>query len=178
MNVRLVHVRQRADRFNAIGRPKSQAGERAFRWRRVVNTLKESRLACPKGERDLVFPNGRGNVEMLSNIWRRGLAPVQMAAGLTEPIGKVDESGEAILRTKYGLHTLRSLSRAVSKAPIRAAAWPIRASSPAASRSRSSSSFGNKCPYKSNVIWIDECPINACTFFGGKPWSIRYEAKK
>lgn len=81
LDARLLHVRQRADRFNAIGRPKSQAGERTIPMAPlVVNTLKEWRLACPKGERDLVFPNGRGNVEMLSNIWRRGLAPVQMAA--------------------------------------------------------------------------------------------------
>ncbi len=108
LNARLLHVRQRADRFNAIGRPKSHAGERTVPMAPlVVNTLKEWRLACPKGERDLVFPNGRGNVEMLSNIWRRGLAPVQMAAGLTEPTGQLDESGKAILRAKYGLHALR-----------------------------------------------------------------------
>jgi integrase len=107
LNARLLLVRQRADRFN-IGRPKSHAGERTVPMAPlVVNTLKEWRLACPKGERDLVFPNGRGNVEMLSNIWRRGLVPVQMVAGVTALTGKMDKGGKPILRAKYGLHALR-----------------------------------------------------------------------
>jgi integrase len=42
LNARLLHVRQRADRFNVIGRPKSHAGERTVPMAPlVVNTLKE-----------------------------------------------------------------------------------------------------------------------------------------
>ena len=50
----------------------------------VVNTLREQRLACPKGELDLVFPNGKGSVESHSNIINRGLIPLMVAAGITE----------------------------------------------------------------------------------------------
>ena len=62
----MIHVRQRADRYNAIGAPKSEAGQRTIPLPPlVVNTLKEWRLACPPGRLDLVFPNSAGNVESL-----------------------------------------------------------------------------------------------------------------
>ena len=71
-----IHVRQRADRFNDIGRPKSAAGERVVPIGKfAVNTLKEWKLGCPRGDLDLVFPNGAGNVESLANIINRGLSP-------------------------------------------------------------------------------------------------------
>jgi integrase len=94
-----LHVRQRADCFNAIGRPKSEAGERVVPLPpTLVTTLREHRLACSKGELDLVFPNGAGNVENHTNVVRRGLQPAQIAAGV------VTKSG----RAKYpGLHSLR-----------------------------------------------------------------------
>ena len=73
-----LHVRQRADRYNEIGKPKSAAGERVVPFGKfVANTLKEWKLACPKGELDLVFPNGAGRVESLANIINRGLVPAQ-----------------------------------------------------------------------------------------------------
>ena len=59
-----LHVRQRADCFNTIGRPKSEAGERTVPLLpMLVSTLRAHRLACPKGALDLVFPSGAGNVE-------------------------------------------------------------------------------------------------------------------
>ena len=99
---RAVHVRQRADRFNAIGRPKSEAGERSVPMPPpVLNTLREWKLACPKGNADLVFPNGKGNVESLRNIVQRLLIPCEIAAGVTIADGKT-------VRAKYpGLHTFR-----------------------------------------------------------------------
>src|SRR5262249_46923494 len=61
---RELHVRQRADRFREIGRPKSQAGERTVPFGSfVANILKEWKLRSPKGGLGLVFPNGKGNVE-------------------------------------------------------------------------------------------------------------------
>ena len=94
-----LHVRQRADRFNVIGRPKSEAGDRTIPLLpMVVNALREWKLACPKGELDLAFPNGRGQVENTSNIVQRVLHPIQIAAGITDKRG----------RAKYtGLHALR-----------------------------------------------------------------------
>jgi integrase len=73
-----LHVRQRADRFNEIGKPKSSAGERTVPFGKfVANTLKEWKLVCPKGDLDLVFPNGLGKVESLAHIVNRGLIPAQ-----------------------------------------------------------------------------------------------------
>jgi integrase len=94
-----LHVRQRADRFNKMGRLKSGAGERTVPLPPlVINTLREHRLICPKGELGLVFPNGRGRIENMSNIVRRGLHPTMIAAGV------VDRDG----RAKYtGLHAFR-----------------------------------------------------------------------
>jgi integrase len=95
----VLHVRQRADRFNVIGKPKSEAGERTVPMPPIVaNTLKEHRLCCPKGELGLVFPNGNGNVESHANIINRALVPVQIKAGVVNGQG----------RAKYtGLHALR-----------------------------------------------------------------------
>jgi integrase len=94
-----LHVRQRADRFGVIGKPKSQSGDRTIPLGPLVlNTLKEWRLTCPKGELGLVFPNGNGNIEDHANLVKRVLWPVQIAAGV------VDAKGNA----KYaGLHSLR-----------------------------------------------------------------------
>ena len=56
-----LHVRQRADRYRRDGRPKSEAGERAVPLPpMVVNTLREWKLACPKGDLDLVFAKCAG----------------------------------------------------------------------------------------------------------------------
>jgi integrase len=91
-------VRQRADRWNAIGSPKSDAGRREVPLApMVVNALKEWNLACPKGEAGLVFPNGSGNVESLPNIHRSILGPLQFAAGIT-----MEKR-----RPKYGMHAFR-----------------------------------------------------------------------
>ena len=100
---RAIHVRQRADRFNRIGPPKSEAGERTVPVPpMVVNALREWQLACPKGEPNLVFPNGVGNIESLANIINRGLKPAQVRAGVTN----TGDGGKA--KAKYtGMHALR-----------------------------------------------------------------------
>ena len=96
-----LHVRQRADRFNEIGRPKSVAGERRIPFGKfVANTLKEWKLSCPKGELDLVFPNGAGKVESLANIINRGLVPSQIEGGLVLD-GKAKYTGMHALRHFY-----------------------------------------------------------------------------
>jgi integrase len=112
-----IHVRQRADRFNAIGPPKSAAGERTIPLPPiVVGELREWKLRCPKkdGRLELVFPTGEGNPESLANIIGRGLKPTLIAAGVTVPRrdtqGGVqrDEHGKPMVETKYtGLHALR-----------------------------------------------------------------------
>ena len=96
-----LHVRQRADRFKAIGRPKSHAGERTVPFGSfIANTLKEWKLACPKGELSLVFPNGAGNVEDLVNIVKRGLIPAGIAGNVTNG-GKAKYTGMHVFRHFY-----------------------------------------------------------------------------
>jgi integrase len=93
---RLLHVRERADKWNAIGALKSETSYRSVPLSPfVLNTLKEWRLQRP-GD-GLVFGNGAGNVESLPNIWNRHLAPLQVAAGVVGADGKA----------KYGAHSLR-----------------------------------------------------------------------
>jgi integrase len=95
----VLHVRQRADRYQQIGAPKSEAGERTVPLPPLlVNTLREWKLACPKGAKDLAFANQRGNPHVLTDIIRRSFHPAQVAAGVVNAKG----------RAKYGgLHTLR-----------------------------------------------------------------------
>ena len=92
----VLHVRQRADRYQQIGAPKSEAGERTVPLPPLlVNTLREWRLAH---HHDLAFANERGKPYALPTIITRHFHPAQIAAGLVGPDGKA----------KYGgLHTLR-----------------------------------------------------------------------
>ena len=60
----------------------------------VVNTLREWRLACPKGDLDLVFPIGRAQIEHHSNVLR-ALAPVTMRAGPSMPFMPIAISMQA-----------------------------------------------------------------------------------
>ncbi|MFB9950989.1 tyrosine-type recombinase/integrase [Rhizobium puerariae] len=122
MERREIRVHQRADRFNDIGKPKSEAGERTVPVPPIViNALKEWKLACPRRDSgkvdgegrpinvlDLVFPNGTGKVENLNNILKRGLHPLWVKAGVTIESGELDSKGKPVLHSKYtGLHCLR-----------------------------------------------------------------------
>jgi integrase len=110
-----LHVRQRADKYNAMGQPKSEAGERTVPLPPiVVSTLREWKLACPKSGMGLVFPNGNGNVENWGNIVQRGLWPTLVRAGVTVPVKYADGNlardgmGKPVVAAKYtGLHALR-----------------------------------------------------------------------
>jgi integrase len=95
---RQINITQRADIYHKIGRLKSKSAYRSIPCPpMVLNALREWRLLCPKGELGLVFPNGSGNVDGLSNIMQRGFEPLQVAAGV------VNADGAA----KYGMHALR-----------------------------------------------------------------------
>lgn len=114
-SAKVLRVRQRADAWGAIGPLKSEAGRRDVPLPpSLLKTLKEWRLACPKGELDLVFPNGGGGIESHSNIVNRGFGPVQIRAGVVratmpKPAGVADIGNEERppARPKYGLHALR-----------------------------------------------------------------------
>jgi integrase len=92
-----LHVRQRADRWNSIGAPKSESSSRTVPLdQATIAELKAWKLACPKGEAGVVFPNAAGGIEHHKNALR-SLAPIMVAAGV------VDKAG----RPKYGLHAFR-----------------------------------------------------------------------
>jgi integrase len=86
---RTITVRQRADEYNDLGLPKSQAGQRTIPMAPIVfNTLREWKLACPKSDLDLVFPTNKGTPWALSNIAARIWNPLQREAGLVGDAGK------------------------------------------------------------------------------------------
>jgi integrase len=98
LEAKALHVRQRADRYSVMGKPKSEVGERVIPLGpMVVNTLREWRLACAKSELGLVFPSTVGKIwdhaGIVLSMW-----PVLVRAGV------VDDNGKA----KYkGLHAWR-----------------------------------------------------------------------
>ncbi len=101
LEARSISVHQRADEFREIGPPKSSAARRTVPIPPlVVNTLKEWKLACPRGELGLAFPNGRGLIESHANIVNRGLKPAMVAAGIAID-GKAKYTGLHALRHFY-----------------------------------------------------------------------------
>ena len=104
----LIHVRQRADKGGNIGPPKSKKGKRDIPLPPiVVNALRQWQDVCPKGKLNLVFPNGQGNVESLSNIYERFWQPLQARLGLLIDTEEKDADGKAITGHRYGFHKLR-----------------------------------------------------------------------
>ena len=73
--------RQRADAWSDLGSPKAAASRRTIPVPQlVVNALKGWKLACPKGELGLVFPNERGGVESHGNAIPRDWQPCSLQA--------------------------------------------------------------------------------------------------
>ena len=107
----VIHVRQRADRWNKIGPPKSKAGKRDIPLAPiVVNTLREWQALCPKRDSgkkdgagkpvlapDLVFPNGLRDVEELQNWYKRFWTPLQIKAGVADQTPALDDKGKPVL---------------------------------------------------------------------------------
>jgi integrase len=92
-----LHVRQRADRYGVIGQPKTKSSVRTVPLApEVLAALKVWKLACPKGDLDLVFPTGTGRVVFLPDIVR-SLRPIMTAAGVVNKAGK----------PKYAMHAFR-----------------------------------------------------------------------
>jgi integrase len=115
---RLINVTQRADASHKIGKLKSKMAYRSLRLSSLVlNALREWKLACPKGDLDLVFPNGIGKVESYANLIEHGFGPIQIAANVTKFVPVTDDAdkpvinnaGEPVMREahRYGLHALR-----------------------------------------------------------------------
>jgi integrase len=98
-----IHVRQRADRYNEIGSPKSVSGQRAVPiGPMVVNTLRQWQVASPrKAPDDLVFASRVGKPQTLTNIVNRLWMPLQVKAGIVDGEGKAKYTGLHSLRHFY-----------------------------------------------------------------------------
>lgn len=95
-------VRQKVDRFNNIGNPKSDASHdhRVPLPANALKALKAWQADCPDSDNDLVFPTSKGTPQRLGNILKRELHKAWVEAGVTEPRDKT--------KPKYtGLHCLR-----------------------------------------------------------------------
>ncbi len=108
-----ITVAQRADKYCDIGPPKSASGYRTIPISAaLVSELKAWKLRCPNGALGLAFPNSVGGVQDYGHLLRRRFFPVQIAAGVCEPImdsgkPKIDAKGHHIQQARYGLHSLR-----------------------------------------------------------------------
>ena len=110
----VLHVRQRADRYDKIGPPKSKQGHRTVPiGPDLVKILREWRVACPPSDLDLVFPTRTGHIIRHENLVRQIFVPTQLAAGVTVTARengkiKLDQDGKPVVEPKYsGLHSLR-----------------------------------------------------------------------
>ena len=108
-----ITVSQRADKYCDIGPPKSASGYRTIPISAaLVSELKAWKLRCPNGKLGLAFPNSVGGVQDYGHLLRRRFFPVQIAAGVCEPVveagkPKMDAKGNQIQQARYGLHSLR-----------------------------------------------------------------------
>lgn len=113
LEANVIHVRERADKRNLIGPPKSLAGERTVPLTPLVsNVLKARKLET--GGRGLVFGTRSGRPDYIQNIVKRGWHTAQLAARVTSPklAGSgapiLDENGQAVCEPKYsGIHSAR-----------------------------------------------------------------------
>jgi integrase len=98
----VLHIRQRVDRYQKIGPLKSEAGERTVPLPpMLVNSLREWKLACPKGDLDLAFANRNGKSHCHQDIISRSFHPAQIAAGVVDARGRAKYSGLHALRHFY-----------------------------------------------------------------------------
>jgi integrase len=116
-------VTQRADRWNDIGPPKSDAGYRTVPiGPALARRLKAWKLRCPPSPLNLVFPAARRDRRWSSDRAALGYGPikqgafshlflmVQIEAGLAIDSGRIDPKGETVWKPRYGWHDLRHVA--------------------------------------------------------------------
>jgi integrase len=104
----LIRVRQRADRYNGLGMPKSKAGRREIPLAPLVtNTLREWKLACPTTALDLVFPSERGEVIWHTNLYKQCFLALLAACKLMISFPARSEGRQPRVQPPYNFHALR-----------------------------------------------------------------------
>ena len=123
LNARTLHVMQRADRWNEIGAPKSDAGDRKVPiGPALASMLKAWKLRCPPSPLNLMFPNRPRGRQWPSSVGRTGGGPikqhtmaalllkVQIAAGIAADTGRRDKNGEVVWGLRWDWHHLRHVA--------------------------------------------------------------------
>jgi integrase len=116
-------VTQRADRWNDIGPPKSDAGYRTIPiGPALARQLKEWKLRCPPSQLNLMFTATRRGRTWSSCKAELGYGPikqgafshlflkVQIEAGLALDTGSKDFKGHTKWKARYGWHDLRHVA--------------------------------------------------------------------
>jgi integrase len=116
-------VSQRADRWNDIGPPKSDAGYRSIPiGPRLARSLKTWKLRCPPSPLNLMFPATRRDRRWSCDRADLGYGPIkqgalselflkiQIEAGLAFDTGRVTAKGQTIWKARYGWHDLRHVA--------------------------------------------------------------------
>jgi integrase len=97
-----LHVRQRVDRYNNFGPPKSDAGSRTIPLLpMIVKALREHKVASRHSALGLVFPSSTGKVLMRTNLVKYVWQPLQIKAGIVTKAGKAKYTGLHALRHFY-----------------------------------------------------------------------------
>jgi integrase len=117
-----ISVTQKADRWNEIGPPKSNAGYRTIPiGPSLATALKAWKLRCPPSEMNLMFP-ARPQGRPGKNAGKAGAGPisqhgmaelllkVQVAAGVAIDTGRKDAAGRIIWKARYDWHHLRHVA--------------------------------------------------------------------
>lgn len=116
-------VSRRADRWNEIGPPKSDASYRTIPLGpTLTRRLKAWKLRCPPSPLNLMFPATRRDRRWSSERAKLGYGPikqgafsdlflkVQIEAGLALDAGRKDHKGQTIWKARYGWHDLRHVA--------------------------------------------------------------------
>jgi integrase len=101
-----VTVAQRADRWQKIGVVKTTSAARTIPLpQSAIDAINIWMRRAPRSDRDLLFPNGAGNVETYQNLYKRFWLPLMQAAGLGNKI--VKSGGREKFEPEFGMHALR-----------------------------------------------------------------------
>lgn len=103
----LIHVRERMDRYDTLGEPKSMTSNRSIPIPPMLAAeLRAWKKVCPKSELGFVFPKPDGTVLGHTQMVRDGWGAAQVKAGISTP--KIDRYGKPIMAPKYsGIHATR-----------------------------------------------------------------------
>lgn len=109
---RVIRVRKAGRQNGTVKGTKTAKGLRDIPISQTLShALREWKLACPKGDKKLVFPNGCGNMEYASNIRSRIFIPAMQRIGLTTT--GVDQRGRKTISPLFRFHDLRHAAAAL-----------------------------------------------------------------